>query len=131
MARNFKKLHVWQISYNLALEIYKVTDKFPEHEKNNLISQMRRASTSISLNIAEGCTRFTKKAYLQFLGYAYGSARELEVLLMFAKDLGYVPTQEYNNLNERLETLSKKLFVFIKKVESEKFFNWFNKKINF
>src|SRR3990167_6489933 len=117
MAKNFKNLEIWQISYSLALDCYKITEKFPEHEVNNLTSQMRRASTSVPLNIAEGCTRFTKKSFLQFLGYAYGSARELEVLLMLAKDLNYISLHDYYKLNERLDMLSRKLFVFINKVE--------------
>ena len=127
MAKNFKNLEIWQISYSLALDCYKITEKFPEHEVNNLTSQMRRASTSVPLNIAEGCTRFTKKSFLQFLGYAYGSARELEVLLMLAKDLNYISLHDYYKLNERLDMLSRKLFVFINKVENEKFFDWFKK----
>ena len=125
MARNYKNLDVWQLSYQLTLKMYKVTENFPKSEQNNLTSQIRRASTSIPLNIAEGTSRFTKKSYLQFLQYAYGSIKELQVLLDLSKDLNYIKKESYNELNEDMDILSRKLFVFMKTVEREDFFNWF------
>ncbi|MDD5649466.1 MAG: four helix bundle protein [Candidatus Nanoarchaeia archaeon] len=127
MARNYKNLEIWNLSYELVLDIYKILKKFPEHESDNLISQTKRAATSIPLNIAEGCTRFSKKSFLQFLNYAYGSARELEVLILLAKDLKYISIEEYNNVNDKLDLLSRKLFVFTNKVEKEQFFDWFKR----
>lgn len=127
MARNYKNLEIWNLSYELVLEIYDILKKFPDNESNNIISQMRRAATSIPLNIAEGCTRYSKKSFLQFLNYAYGSGRELEVLLLLSKDLNYININEYNEINNKLDLLNKKVFVFINKVESEKFFDWFKK----
>jgi len=109
----------------LTLILYKLTESFPEHEQNNLTSQIRRAATSIPLNIAEGTSRFTKKSYLQFLQYAYGSIREVQVLIELSKDLGYIKKKSYDDVSERIDKLSRKLFVFIKKVEREKFFSWF------
>lgn len=125
MARNYKSLEVWQLSYQLTLRLYKLTEGFPEHEQNNLTSQIRRASTSVPLNIAEGTSRFTKKSYLQFLQYAYGSLKELQVLLDLSKDLNYIQKEPYAEVNEELDKLSRKLFTFIKTVERENFFNWF------
>ena len=125
MARNYNTLEVWQLGYELTLILYRLTESFPEHEQNNLTSQIRRASTSIPLNIAEGTSRFTKKSYLQFLQYAYGSIREVQVLIELSKDLGYIKHKSYDDVSERIDKLSRKLFVFIKKVEREKFFSWF------
>ncbi len=125
MARNYNNLEVWQLGYELTLILYKLTESFPEHEQNNLTSQIRRAATSIPLNIAEGTSRFTKKSYLQFLQYAYGSIREVQVLIELSKDLGYIKKKSYDDVSERIDKLSRKLFVFIKKVEREKFFSWF------
>ena len=125
MARNFKNLEVWKLGYDLTLEFYKLTENFPEHELNNFVSQIRRASTSIPLNIAEGCSRHTKNSFLQFLRYAYGSCRELEVLLMLSKDLKYITNKDYERMYEELDKLSRKLFVFIEKVTKEKWFSYF------
>ena len=57
----FTQLEVWQESLALAKEIYLITKKFPSEEKFGLISQLQRASVSISSNIAEGCGRFHPK----------------------------------------------------------------------
>lgn len=126
MARNFKKLEVWNLSYDLVLDFYKIIDKFPESEKDNLISQIRRASTGIPLNIAEGCSRQSKKSFLQFFIYAYGSCKELDVLLMLSRDLKYISPEIYNNMNEKLDKLTRKLFLFLKEVEDAKFYKWNN-----
>ena len=125
MARNYKELEVWQLSYKLALKFYDVTSKFPEHEMNNLISQIRRASSSVPLNIAEGCSRRTKKSFLQFLTYGYGSLRELQVLLELSKDLNYIGLVEYKELEEDLDKVSRKMFNFMKFVDKEIFYRWF------
>lgn len=127
MARKFQDLEIWRLSYQLAVRMYKVTEKFPEHELGNLTHQIRRASTSIPLNIAEGCSRFTKREFLQFLKYAFGSVKELQVLLMFIRDFKYISNEEYLNLYEELDKLGSKLFVFMNKVEKETWKNWFKK----
>ena len=125
MARNYKELEIWKLSYELAIKFYKITNKFPQHEINNLTSQIRRASSSVPLNIAEGCSRRTKNSFLQFLTYAYGSLRELQVLLELIKDLNYINSEEYKELLEDLDKTSRKMFNFMKFVKKEKFFNWF------
>ncbi len=125
MARNFYNLEVWQLGYELTLDLYLLTDNFPEFELNNITSQIRRASVSVPLNIAEGSTRNSKKAYLQFLHYAYGSIRELEVLVRLSKDLEYISITDFTLTFEKIEKLARKLFSFIKKVNSEEFFNWY------
>jgi len=76
--RSFKDLIVWQKSYKLVLEIYKMTKGFPKTEIYGLSQQMRKASVSIPSNIAEGYGRKHKAEYKQFLSIAYGSLLELE-----------------------------------------------------
>ena len=125
MARNYSDLEIYQLGYSLFFRIYNLIEKYPENEKDNLISQMRRAVTSVPLNIAEGTSRATKKGYLQFLHYAYGSIRELQVLLDLSKDLKYISIKDYEETFEEVDKLSRKLFVFMRKVEREKFYNWF------
>ena len=125
MARNYEKLEVWNLSYQLVLKLYDATEDFPEDEKGNIIQQIRRAAISIPLNIAEGCSRYSKNAFLQFLSYAYGSIKELQVLLMLSKDLNYLDHSRYNDLINDAEIISRKLFVFMDKVKKEKWFEWF------
>ena len=99
MARNFKDLEVFRLSYDLVLDVYKIVDKI-EGEKD-FVSQVKRAVVSVPLNIAEGCSRFSKRAFLQFLSYSYGSLRELEVLFMLGMDLKFVKEEEYLEIEEK------------------------------
>ena len=123
MARNFKDLEVFRLSYDLVLDVYKIVDKI-EGEKD-FVSQIKRAVVSVPLNIAEGCSRFSKRAFLQFLSYSYGSLRELEVLFMLGMDLKFMKEEEYLEIEEKRDRVSKKLFLFMKKVEKDKWFDWF------
>ena len=88
--KSFKDLIVWQKSYKLVLEIYKMTKGFPKTETYGLSQQMRRASVSIPSNIAEGYGRKHKAEYEQFLSIAYGSLLEVETQYLLAVDLKYV-----------------------------------------
>ena len=125
MAKNPKELDIWKLSYDLTLDFYKITDKFPKDEAGNLTSQIRRAATSMPCNIAEGCSRQTKRSFMQYLQYSYGSGKELDVLLMLARDRKYITNEEYKEIFFKLELLMKKLFKFMKFVNREKFFSWF------
>ena len=93
MLKNFKELKVWQKAYQLCLEIYRVTKKFPREEIYGLTSQIRRSAVSVPSNIAEGYGRKTKGEYIQALYIAYGSNCELETQIMLSGDLGYIETQ--------------------------------------
>jgi len=79
--QNFHNLHVWQKSHQLTLEIYSRSKMFPREEVYGLTSQMRRASSSIGMNIAEGCCRRGSAEMARFLQIAMGSAGELEYQL--------------------------------------------------
>ena len=125
MATNPKKLKIYKISYDLALDFHKMIDKIPKEEAYHLIDQIKRASLSIPLNIAEGCSRQTKKSFMQYLQYAYGSGKELDVLLGFTKDRNYINAEEYKEMFEKLENLMKKLWRFMKFVDKEEFFKYF------
>jgi four helix bundle protein len=88
--QSFKDLIVWQKSYRLVLEIYRITKGFLKSEDYGLSLQMRRAAISVPANIAEGYGRKHKAEYKQFLSIAYGSLLELETLYLLAVDLKYV-----------------------------------------
>jgi len=111
-------MEIFQLSYDLAIDIHKLLDKFPEKEKDNIISQMRRAVTSIPLNIAEGSVKKSYRAFLQFLSHAYGSAKELDVLLSMSRDLGYISLEEYKRLFNKLDKINAKLYAFMNNIES-------------
>ena len=81
---SFRDLIVWQCSIELAVHIYGFTKAFPKDELFGLTSQLRRASVSISSNIAEGHSRGSKGEYIQFLCIARGSNEEVRSQLVLA-----------------------------------------------
>ena len=87
--RSFKDLVVWQKSFRLVLEFYKITTDYPKEELYGLSQQIRRCSVSIPSNIAEGYGRQYSKEYKQFLSMAYGSLCELETQYLLSIELGY------------------------------------------
>ncbi|MEI7918263.1 MAG: four helix bundle protein [Candidatus Saccharibacteria bacterium] len=99
MANNitsFEDLTVWQESQSFAVNIYKLTRKFPKDELFALTSQLRRAASSISANIAEGFGRASVKDKLHFYVMAYGSLLEVKNFLYLSEKLGYINKLELN-----------------------------------
>lgn len=105
--RGFRTLKAWQKSYELSLEIYKLTKRFPKEELYGLTSQLQRAAVSVPANIAEGYERNHRKEYVQFLYIAKGSLGEVETYLLLSKDLGYLPQAAYGKVNESREDASR------------------------
>ena len=85
----YKDLLVWQKGIQLAKEVYRITQTFPNAEKFGLVSQMRRAAISIPCNITEGQARHTTKEFVLFVSHAEGSVAELDTQLILALELGY------------------------------------------
>jgi four helix bundle protein len=95
---SFRGLKVWQLSMALVEEIYRATSTFPRHERFGLTSQIRRASVSISSNIAEGKRRKRQLVYLNHLDVALGSQAEVEVQLEIAKRVGFLTPRDHDRL---------------------------------
>ena len=92
---SFERLDVWRESHLLTLAVYRITRRFPPQELYGLSSQMRRASMSVPANIAEGCGRGGDAEFIRFLRIALGSASELEYHLLLARDLEYLPLEDF------------------------------------
>lgn len=105
-AGTFQDLIVWQKAHLFVLQSYKYSKDFPREELYGLTSQFRRASISISANIAEGFKKRGFKDKARFMNIAQGSLEECRYYLILAQDLGYRSTQNLNNL---LEEVSKML----------------------
>lgn len=88
--QRFQDLKVWQRSHALVLEIYRLTKSFPDAERFGIISQLRRAATSVPTNIAEGTKRQGRQDYARFINMAEGSLAETEYLVLLSRDLGYL-----------------------------------------
>ena len=127
MARFYNNMDIYKLSYNFVFDVYTITKTFPKSEDNNLIWQMRRAAVSIPINIVEGSTRHSEKAFLNFLTYAYGSVKELGVLLSLSKDLGYIDEKKYADISKKLDEMTAKLFKFMSNIEKRTPYGFFRK----
>lgn len=114
MNEGFRGLRTWQKAYEFALGIYKATQDFPGEERYGIVSQIRRAATSVSANIAEGYERQHRKEYIQYLMIAKGSLGEVETYLLFSRDLGYLNGNQYKGLEEKRQEVGKLLKCLIK-----------------
>ena len=114
--RNYKNYEVWKRSHELTLLVYRLTKTFPSSELYGLTSQLRRASSSVPTNIAEGSGRDSDKDFRRFLVIAHGSATEVEYLLFLCKDLNYVEESAFDELNSLITPLRKMLNNLIKKL---------------
>lgn len=115
---DFRKLEIWQLSKELSLQIYKVTELFPESEKFGLSNQIRRSAISIPSNIAEGSGRNSKIDFSRFISIAIGSAYELDTQLEIAFDLKFISESDYKELNFKLTSIKKMLYKFSEYLKS-------------
>jgi four helix bundle protein len=113
--RDYKKLQVWEKGHELVLFVYKkVIPCYPKHEQFDLMSQSKRAAYSITLNIVEGCGRNSEKDFTHFLDMALGSAKELEYSCLLARDLDYLNSEVYNEVNSKANEVIAMLISLIK-----------------
>lgn len=111
MIKSFTDLDIYTLSYQLAIDIFRLTASFPSIEKYSLTDQIVRSSRSICANIAEG---YGRRIYLaefkKFLVYSTGSLEETRVWLSFAKDCNYINEQQYLDLLNKTNVIGAKLF---------------------
>ena len=113
----YEKLEVYKKSYDLALSLYRFSDFLPEDEKYGLISQLRRSTVSIPLNIAEGYGKqSTGTEFKRYLSMAKGSCNEVMVLLDFLRDLGLLKEEHHRKYHEKYKEIEKMLFGLIRSI---------------
>ena len=118
--KSYKELQIYQRGYEAAKACYRMTEEYPESEKYGVTNQMRRAALSIPLNIAEGfAKRESQSEFKRFLMMAIGSANEMQVLIDFSYDLGYIGKEKHDRAIQEYEEISKMLNVLIAKIKRE------------
>jgi four helix bundle protein len=105
----FEKLEVWQLSRQFLKQSYSIIEKFPEKEKFNLVDQIRRAVTSIVLNLAEMTSRNSYKEQAHFSEIAFGSAIEVYCAFLISYDLGYINDIQMETLKCQLHEITNKI----------------------
>ena len=115
--RDFKKYHVWELSHSFTLKVYELTKEFPQNENYGISSQIKRASVSIPTNISEGCGRESDSEFNRFLSIALGSACEVEYLLLLSKDLEFISINLYDQLNNDINLIKRKIYSLKQKLK--------------
>lgn len=114
--QNYKDLKVWEKAHCFTLKVYEITKNFPKEELYSLTNQIRRASSSIPANIAEGCGKISQNDFADYLNIALGSSNEAEYFLILGKDLGYLNQNNFDMLFVIINEVKAMLISLIGKV---------------
>ena len=115
--RDFRELKVWQKAHRMTLDVYEVTKDFPREERYGLTSQLRRSSSSIPANIAEGCGKTSVSELGRYLQVAMGSSSELEYHLLLARDLKLLNTETHDRLSNEVSEVRRMLLAFARQLK--------------
>ncbi len=114
--QNYKELKVWEKAHHFTVRIYECTKMFPKDELYGLTNLLRRATSSIPANLAEGSGKFTQQDFGRYLNIALGSVNEPEYFLILSKEIHYLPEAEFTELIDKTNEIEAMLISLIKKV---------------
>ncbi len=117
--RNFRNYKIWNASVAFTTKVYKITRCFPTFERYGFGDQLRRASVSISSNIAEGSARDSEREFVHFLSISLGSAFEVETQLLIAYNLKYINDQTLQVLSGQVNLIEKQINEFISVIKRQ------------
>jgi four helix bundle protein len=118
--QNFYELDAWKEGHKLVINIYKITKDFPSEEKFGIISQLRRAASSITANIAEGFERYYFNDKIRFYYQARGSFSEVQNFLILSKDLGFISEDVCKTLTDEYSSVGRLINGLIRSIEKQK-----------
>src|SRR6266481_3064146 len=107
--KNYRGLQVWQKAHELVLLVFKLTENFPRTDQFGIVSQVRRSSSSVCANIAEGFGRGTTREFLRSLQISRGELEETRYFLHLSRDLGRVAPEEFERLNQICDSTGRLL----------------------
>ena len=113
---SYQDLNAWKKAMDLVEETYKLVKRLPAEERYALSDQMRRCSTSIASNCAEGSGKGTTKDFLKFLYICQGSRRELETQLLICVRVGYLTEEDISRAMSLCEETGRLLTGLIRKL---------------
>lgn len=116
-AVKFTDLEAWQHGHVLVIDIYKSTKSWPGEEKYGLTSQIRRATVSVTSNLAEGFSRSTMADKKHFYTMAHGSLTEVQNQLMVARDISYLLPSDFQGLADKTIIVHKLITGLIKSLK--------------
>jgi len=119
MLKKFQDLKVWKQAHQLVLQIYTITKSFPKDELFALTSQMRRAAVSVPANIAEGFSKTTGRAKINFYNISLSSLAELEYYCILSVDLHYLSEKKKEELLDLVNEVGRMLNGLVGSVKSK------------
>lgn len=105
----YRKLIAYQKAKEVLKHTYKLLKKFPAEERYAMSDQLRRASVSITSNIAEGINRYSVKDKSHFIEMSYGSLMEVSSQFEIAEELGYITAEERLSMDQLIEEVARLL----------------------
>jgi four helix bundle protein len=117
--KSHRDLIAWKKAIDLTVDVYRVTKAFPSDERFGLTSQIRRASSSVPANIAEGQGRRSKREFVQFLSHARGSLLELDSHLELALRLEYIDKLNFSGLREQVDEVGRVINGLVRSLTSD------------
>ena len=118
--KDYHQLEVWQRSHKFTLTNYATTKTFPREKLFGLTSQLRRASSSIPANIADGCGRDSDAESKRFIDIAHGSASETEYHLLLAFELHYLTAFVHAPLADEIGQIKRTLGALARKLKADR-----------
>ncbi|OGZ60081.1 MAG: hypothetical protein A3F94_02725 [Candidatus Spechtbacteria bacterium RIFCSPLOWO2_12_FULL_38_22] len=118
--KNFYDLGAWKKGHQLIIKIYQITERFPKEEVFGITSQLRRASSSVTANMAEGFARYHYNDKIRFYYQARGSVAEVQNFLLLARDLKLIDKESCQQLGETSKDVEKLINGLIRSIEKQK-----------
>ena len=116
--QSYEDLKAWQLAMDLTEEIYRLTSSFPKSEQYGITSQLRRASTSVASNLAEGFGRYTYKDKAAKYTIARGECTEVECFLHVSVRLEYISQEQFDNTIEQAKEVGRTISGLIKSTKA-------------
>jgi four helix bundle protein len=118
--RDVKRYDVFKQADRLVVEVYKTTARFPKEERYGLSAQLRRAATSIPMNLVEGGARSGEKEFSRFVNIAIGSCEEVRYQLHLARRLGYLDADTQARFDSEYQNVKMMLSKFLAAVSGKR-----------
>lgn len=119
MYKEFHQLNIWKNGYNLLMEIYNISETFPDKEKFSLTSQITRSANSITANIAESHGRYNYADKVRVLYISRGEITETRSHLAVAYGRKYIKEKKFIELNEGYKKITKELNLYINSLKKK------------
>jgi four helix bundle protein len=105
--KSFRELTVWQRAHELVLKVFRMTERFPRSDQFGIVAQVRRSSSSVPANIAEGFGRGTTREFLRSLQIARGELEETRYFMLLSGDLGRITKEEFEDVNVHCDSVGQ------------------------